>query len=72
MKVTPVKGTEMAESRGKTIHVSGEVHARLSAIGRFQDSYNDIIKRLLDEKESAEAESDDSGEDHNGQEESSE
>lgn len=66
------KGTEMAESRGKTIHVSGEVHARLSAIGRFQDSYNDIIKRLLDEKQSAEAESNgDSEEDQNGQEESS-
>lgn len=39
----------MSEQRGKTIHVTQEVHDRLTARGRFKDSYNTIIQRLLDE-----------------------
>lgn len=43
----------MVEQRGKTIHVTTDVHRRLSQRGRFKDSYNDIIRRLLDQCDKA-------------------
>jgi len=45
------RGNKMAANRGKTIHVSDDVHNRLTEKGKFKDSYNDIIKRLLDEND---------------------
>ena len=42
------QGNAMTETRGKTIHVTKDVHDRLTARGKFKDSYNDIIKRRLD------------------------
>ncbi len=41
----------MGTPRGKTIHVQDDVHKRLADRGTFGDSYNDIIKRLLDATE---------------------
>ena len=57
-------GNKMTEVRGKTIHVSKDVHERLTERGKFKDSYNDIIRRLLDQCEIQEDSND-------GQEESS-
>lgn len=45
------QGNTMTETRGKTIHVTKDVHDRLTARGKFKDSYNDIIKRLLDDSD---------------------
>ena len=45
------RGSTMTTTRGKTIHVSDDVHNRLTEKGKFKDSYNDIIKRLLDEND---------------------
>jgi predicted CopG family antitoxin len=45
------EGWYVAAPRGKTIHVQDDVHQRLADRGAFGDSYNDIIKRLLDATE---------------------
>jgi predicted CopG family antitoxin len=71
-KVTTDKGIAMS-GRGKTIHVSDEVHKRLAELGKFKDSYNDIIKRLLDATKIDHSDVNGAQEgDGNGQEESSE
>tara|TARA_B100000686_G_C16395009_1_gene764360 strand:+ start:442 stop:687 length:246 start_codon:yes stop_codon:yes gene_type:complete len=66
------RGGIQMSGRGKTIHVSDEVHKRLAERGRFKDSYNDIIKRLLDatKQDQANVNGAQNGE-NNGQEESS-
>jgi len=46
------QGNTMTETRGKSIPVTKDVHDRLTARGKFKDSYNDIIKRLLDDSDS--------------------
>jgi predicted CopG family antitoxin len=46
--------TKMAEGTGKVIRISAEVEKRLSIRGKFGDSFNDIIERLLDEVEKKE------------------
>jgi predicted CopG family antitoxin len=47
------EGWYLASPRGKTIHVQDDIHKRLANRGDFGDSYNDIIKRLLDATEKA-------------------
>lgn len=56
----------MTETRGKTIHVTKDVHDRLSARGKFKDSYNDIIRRLLDDAD-LHLEGEDTGEEESSQ-----
>lgn len=35
----------------KTLKISDETHKRLTKVGKFGDTFEDIIKRLLDEHE---------------------
>ncbi len=44
----------MAENDKSTIQVSNETKSRLDKLGAKGDSYDDIVKKLLDDKESAE------------------
>jgi len=60
------QGNTMTETRGKTIHVTKDVHDRLSARGKFKDSYNDIIRRLLDDAD-LHLEGEDTGEEESSQ-----
>jgi predicted CopG family antitoxin len=44
----------MEKKRGTTIYVSREIHQRLCEIGRKKETFDQIIKRLLDLKEEKE------------------